>query len=212
MENQYDWRCRWRARLRTAQKDTNKSRPHPYCALCLSHSLTNWPSSSSWVPSAVHLILAISRKPRRAQLIELGGWVGGLLPARRFLSFVHPVLLPCSQTSDSVRTALTQECVWMHTDGGVTWDSAAKKTGFMVEIQTVILLYLLRTLKLLFEFFMWLGGYCFFLFKDHSSSVLNMQSCFFLEKCFVWSKIAFQHLRKIFVKAQFRLMVLAWTE
>lgn len=114
------------------QNCTRVPQPHLNCAHCLSHSLTNWPSFPYREPSAVlHLILAISRKPTRAQLIELGGSVGGLPPARHFLSFVHPAPHPWSQTSDSLRATLTQDCFWMHPERGCEMEFSCQEDWFL---------------------------------------------------------------------------------
>lgn len=85
---------------------------------------------------------------------------GGLLPARHFLSFVHPALLPCSRTSDSLRAALTQEDWFL--GGNLNCCSAL----FLLEVDFVT------------KFFNMVA----FFWKDYSSSDLNMLSSFFFIK------------------------------
>lgn len=111
------WRTHARTCARTFSTQMEKiyavsSQPDPQCAHYLTHSPTNRPNSPYWARStALRLNPAISRKPRWAQLIELGGPAGGLLPARHFLSFVHLALRLWSQISDSLRAAQTEVCL-----------------------------------------------------------------------------------------------------
>lgn len=103
------------------------------------HPLTG-PVPSYWVPSAVlHLILAISRKPRRAELIELGGLMGcvwrgwdGACSSLPFSCASCPSsLFPNLWFTQSRADSSVLECILK---GGVKWDSAVKKAGFLVEI------------------------------------------------------------------------------
>lgn len=189
------------------QNCTRVPQPHLNCAHCLSHSLTNWPSFPYREPSAVlHLILAISRKPTRAQLIELGGSVGGLPPARHFLSFVHPAPHPWSQTSDSLRATLTQDCFWMHPERGCEMEFSCQEDWFLCGNLRCYsaCIYLLYTQKLYVSPWWWILIKIFNAVAFYFRRVIHLLICiwvqFWKDTRFLLTKMAFPCLSKIFGK------------
>lgn len=134
------WRpCWWNSPLHTfciqMQNCTCKSPPHLCCAPCLSHSLTNWPSSS--LLSALHSAPSDSGHQQKAQKSR-ANWAGRPSGGAATCSSLPFFCASCpaslfpnlwftqSHADSSVLGRIMKE--------GVNWDSAVKKTGFLVVI------------------------------------------------------------------------------